>query len=76
MNIREALICGYYDEDVATDYIVEIRTEKLKEWIEQEGLDLLDFETKIEKKIAVYNILEENFGKDTNKNTNFTVIFR
>ena len=76
MTIKEALICGYFDEDCPNDYIVEISTQRLKEWFEQESLDLLDFETQIEKKIAVYNILEENFTEDLSQYSNFTVIFR
>ncbi len=74
MSIKEALICGYYDDN-GNDYIVEMNPEKLKEWFEQEDLDLLDFETSIEKKIAVYNILEREMTKDLEKYDNFTVKF-
>lgn len=76
MIIRECLNCGYYDEDCPKDYIVEISTKKLKQWIEQEGLDLLDFETSIEKKLAIYNILEQELTKDINDYHNFTVILK
>jgi hypothetical protein len=75
MNIKETLKCGYYDEDNGKDYIVEIDVELLKDWFKQEGLDLLDFESDISKKIAVYNILEENFTKDIIDYRNFTVKF-
>lgn len=76
MNLRDTLVCGYYDEDTGKDYIAEINTDMLKRWFEQEGLDLLDFESKIEKKIAVYNILEEEFKKDLgNSCVTFTVKF-
>lgn len=74
MSIKEALICGYYDDN-GNDYIVEMNPEKLKKWFEQEDLDLLDFETSIEKKIAVYNILEREMTKDLEKYDNFTVKF-
>lgn len=76
MNLRDTLVCGYYDEDTGKDYIAEINTDMLKKWFEQESLDLLDFESKIEKKIAVYNILEEEFKKDLgNPCETFTVKF-
>lgn len=76
MNLRDTLVCGYYDEDTGKDYIAEINTDMLKKWFEQESLDLLDFESKIEKKIAVYNILEEEFKKDLgNPCVTFTVKF-
>lgn len=75
MNLRDALICGYYDEETGTDYIVEINTDKLKEWFIQENLDLLSFETDMTRKIAVYNILEEQLTKDIDKYSNFTVKF-
>lgn len=76
MNLRDTLVCGYYDEDTGKDYIAEINTDMLKKWFEQEELDLLDFESKIEKKIAVYNILEEEFKKGLgNPNVIFTVKF-
>lgn len=76
MNLRDTLVCGYYDEDTGKDYIAEINTDMLKKWFEQESLELLDFESKIEKKIAVYNILEEEFKKDLgNPCVTFTVKF-
>lgn len=75
MNIRECLVCGYFDEDCPKDYIVEVREEELLEWIKQEELDLLDYSTNIEKKIAVYNILEQELTKDISGYENFTVKF-
>lgn len=74
MNIKEALVCGYYDDN-GIDYIVEVKPETLKKWFEQEELDLLDFETNIEKKIAVYNILEQELTRGLEKYENFTVKF-
>ena len=71
MKLRDALICGYYDDETGKDYIIEI----LKQWLKQEELDLLDFETNIEKKIAVYNILEPEMTKELDKYQNFTVKF-
>lgn len=76
MNIKEALICGYYDDETGKDYVVEMDTNKLKEWFKQENLDLLDFEIDMSKRIAVYNILEEEMTKDINDYANFTVKFR
>ena len=75
MKLRDALICGYYDDEKGKDYVVEINTELLKQWLKQEELDLLDFETNIEKKIAVYNILEPEMTKELDKYQNFTVKF-
>lgn len=73
MTLRDTLICGYYDDEKGKDYVVEIDSDTLKKWIEQEGLDLLDFETNIEKKIAIYNILEPEMTKELNEYQNFTV---
>lgn len=75
MKLRDTLICGYYDDETGKDYIVEINTELLKQWLKQEELDLLDFETNIEKKIAIYNILEPELTKELDKYQNFTVKF-
>ena len=75
MKLRDALICGYYDDETGKDYVVEVNTELLKQWLKQEELDLLDFETNIEKKIAVYNILEPEMTKELDKYQNFTVKF-
>ena len=75
MKLRDVLICGYYDDETGNDYIIEINTELLKQWLKQEELDLLDFETNIEKKIAVYNILEPEMTKELDKYQNFTVKF-
>ena len=75
ITLRDSLICGYYDDEKGKDYVVEINTELLKQWLKQEELDLLDFETNIEKKIAVYNILEPKMTKELDKYQNFTVKF-
>ena len=75
MNIKDALICGYYDEDVEKNYIVEVDVNKLKKWFEQEELDLLDFETNMTKRLIVYDILKENFTKDLTEYENFTIKF-
>ena len=75
ITLRGSLICGYYDDEKGKDYVVEINTELLKQWLKQEKLDLLDFETNIEKKIAVYNILEPEMTKELDKYQNFTVKF-
>lgn len=75
ITLRDSLICGYYDDEKGKDYIVEINTELLKQWLKQEELDLLDFETNMEKKIAVYNILESEMTKELDKYQNFTVKF-
>ena len=70
MTIDDALIKQTND---GKDILVEIDIEQLKKWFEQEELDLLDFESKMDKKIAVYNILEEKFGNEDYNN--FTVKF-
>ena len=75
ITLRDSLICGYYDDEKGKDYVVEINTELLKQWLKQEELDLLDFETNMEKKIAVYNILELEMTKELDKYQNFTVKF-
>ena len=75
ITLRDSLICGYYDDETGKDYVVEINTGLLKQWLKQEELDLLDFETNIEKKIAVYNILEPEMTKELDKYQNFTVKF-
>ena len=75
ITLRDSLICGYYDDETGKDYVVEVNTELLKQWLKQEELDLLDFETNIEKKIAVYNILEPEMTKELDKYQNFTVKF-
>ena len=75
ITLRDSLICGYYDDEKGKDYVVEINTELLKQWLKQEELDLLDFETNIEKKIAVYTILEPEMTKELDKYQNFTVKF-
>ena len=75
ITLRDSLICGYYDDEKGKDYVVEINTELLKQWLKQEELDLLDFETNMEKKIAVYNILESEMTKELDKYQNFTVKF-
>lgn len=75
ITLRDSLICGYYDDEKGKDYVVEVNTELLKQWLKQEELDLLDFETNIEKKIAVYNILELEMTKELDKYQNFTVKF-
>ena len=75
ITLRDSLICGYYDDEKGKDYVVEVNTELLKQWLKQEELDLLDFETNMEKKIAVYNILESEMTKELDKYQNFTVKF-
>lgn len=75
ITLRDSLICGYYDDEKGKDYVAEVNTELLKQWLKQEELDLLDFETNIEKKIAVYNILEPEMTKELDKYQNFTVKF-
>lgn len=75
ITLRDSLICGYYDDEKGKDYVVEVNIELLKQWLKQEELDLLDFETNIEKKIAVYNILEPEMTKELDKYQNFTVKF-
>ena len=75
ITLRDSLICGYYDDEKGKDYVVEVNTELLKQWLKQEELDLLDFETNIEKKIAVYNILEPEMTKELDKYKKCTVKF-
>lgn len=75
MNLREVLECGYYDENNGKDYIVEVSTNKLRQWFKQENLDLLDFNNNMPKKIAVYKILEKEFTKNLDQYQNFTVKF-
>lgn len=76
MKLKDVLECGYYDEDTGKDYIVEVNEKKLKEYFKQENIDLVDFNTNMEKKLAVYNLLEEEFTKELNHYKNFTVQFR
>ena len=76
MKIEEALIRGYYDEETGKDYTIEIDTNKFKEWLKQEKLDLLDFENNIEQKLNVYDILEERLTKNLSHYANFTVKFQ
>ena len=74
MTVKDILICGYFDGDDIRqkDYVVEIDEKKLKEWIIQEKLDLLDYPTSIEKKILLYQDLENELGKNVKYDT-FTV---
>lgn len=76
MKLKDVLECGYYDEDTGKDYIVEVNEKKLKEYFKQENIDLVDFNTNMEKKLAVYNLLEKEFTKELNHYKNFTVQFR
>lgn len=74
MTIKDVLECGYFDGDDMRqrDYVVEINEERLKKWIIQEKLDLLDYPTSIEKKILLYQNLENELGKNVEYDT-FTV---
>lgn len=75
MKIEDIILCGYYEDD-NEDYIVEIDTNKLKEWMQQENLNLLDFETNMERKIDVYKILEEEIAEKLDHYRTFTVKFK
>lgn len=76
MKLKDALECGYYDEDTGKDYIVEINEKKLKKYLEQEKPELLNFDKDIEKQIVLYDILEKEMTKEISHYNNFTVKFK
>ena len=60
-TLREALICGYYDESL--NYIVEMNVEKLKEVIDESYVDYKNFLTDMTTKIKLYELLKFEFTK-------------
>ena len=61
-NIRDALICGYYDEDY--NYAVEIDAKKLKEVVDEK---YKNFTTNMETKIKIYDLIKCELTRDLNK---------
>lgn len=64
MNLRDCLICGYYNEDNFKDYVVEINTKLLEQFIKENYSEYSNFKENITSKIAVYEILKNEFAKD------------
>ena len=60
-KIKDALICGYYDE--AYNYTVEIDAKKLKEVVND---DYKDFATNMETKIKLYDLIKYELTQDLN----------
>lgn len=61
-KIKDALICGYYDEDY--NYTVEIDAKKLKEVVEDE---YKNFATNMETKIKIYDLIKCELTRDLSK---------
>lgn len=68
-NIKDALICGYYDENM--DFIVEFDSALLSKYIPDE---YKDFSTNIQKKIQLYNYIKNQMVKDLEPKCNQFVI--
>ena len=68
-NIKEALICGYYDENM--DFIAEFNSALLSKYIPDE---YKDFSTNIQKKIQLYNYIKNQMVKDLEPKCNQFVI--
>ena len=62
VNIRDALICGYYDEDY--NYTVEVDAKKLKEVVDEK---YKNFTTNMETKIKIYDLIKCELTRDLNK---------
>lgn len=60
-KIKDALICGYYDEDY--NYTVEIDAKKLKEVVND---NYKDFATNMETKIKLYDLIKYELTQDLN----------
>lgn len=60
-NIRDALICGYYDEDY--NYTVEIDAKKLKEVVDEK---YKNFTTNMETKIKLYDLIKYELTQNLN----------
>lgn len=61
-TLREALICGYYDESL--NYIVEMDAKKLQKIIDENYVDYTNFLTNMETKIKFYEFLKYEMTKD------------
>lgn len=57
--LREALVCGYFDDD--KNYIVEIDIQKLTDLVDE---NYKDFMTNISTKVKLYDILKIEFTKN------------
>lgn len=68
-NIKDALICGYYDENM--DFIAEFDSALLSKYIPDE---YKDFSTNIQKKIQLYNYIKNQMVKDLEPKCNQFVI--
>lgn len=60
-TLRDALICGYYDEE--QNYIIEMDVKELKKIIDEQFNEYKDFLTNIETKIKLYALLKYEFTK-------------
>lgn len=68
-NIKDALICGYYDENM--DFIAEFDSALLSKYIPDK---YKDFSTNIQKKIQLYNYIKNQMVKDLEPKCNQFVI--
>lgn len=74
-TLRDALICGYYDN--SHNYIVEINTKKLQEVIDESYQEYKDFLIKMEVKVKLYELLKFEFTRNLNPVCNqFVVDFK
>lgn len=75
MKLEEVLICGYFDDIDGEDYFIEVNNEKLKQWVMEDNLDYLDYDTNVQQKIKLCSMLEKEFTKNIKQYRNFSVIF-
>lgn len=68
-KIKEALICGYYDENM--DFIAEFDSALLSKYVPDE---YKDFSTNIQKKIKLYDYIKNQMTKDLEPKCNQFVI--
>lgn len=67
--LREALICGYYDED--RNYIVEVDEAMLEEVVDDK---YKDFTTNIKTKVQLYELMKIEFTKELDEDYNDFVV--
>lgn len=68
-KIKEALICGYYDENM--DFIAEFDSALLSKYVPDE---YKDFSTNIQKKIKLYDYIKNQMTKDLEPKCNQFII--
>ena len=71
-TLRDALICGYYDEE--QNYIIEMDVKELKKVIDEQFNEYKDFLTNIETKIKLYALLKYEFTKGSLPKCNQIVV--